>query len=119
MEPKGTRIDDLVRLARQYQLEAEIQETTVEELQRILVAGKLPIAYIDRAVFELPPRQRARHSIRNAIIHNVIPTRVTAKSVQFHDPRLRQIARRSIRLFRQAYVILGGRCVVCSLPVDR
>ena len=52
LEAKGTRIDELERLARQFQLAAEIQETTVEELQWILEEGKLPIAYIDRAVFE-------------------------------------------------------------------
>src|SRR5437867_1068328 len=119
MEPKGIRIDELERLARQFQLVAEIQETTVEELREILADGKLPIVYIDRAVFDLRLRQRARHSIRDAIIHNVIPTRVTAKSIEFHDPRLPQIARKSMRLFRQAYMILGGRCVVCSMPADR
>jgi hypothetical protein len=27
-----------------------------------------------------------RHSIRDAIIHNVIPTQLTARSVAFHDP---------------------------------
>ena len=37
------------------------------------------------------------------IIHTVIPTQLTAKSVTFHDPRLPRITRRTIRLFRQAY----------------
>ncbi len=118
MERKGTRIDELERLARQFQLVAEIQETTVEELRWILAAGKLPIVYIDRAVFELSRRQRTRHSIRDAIIHNVIPTQVTAKSVTFHDPRLPRITRRTSRLFGQAFSSLGGRCVVCSKLVD-
>src|SRR5439155_26289754 len=94
MEAKGTRIDELERLARQFQLAAEIQETTVEGLRGILEEGKLPIVYIDRAVFDLTPRQRAQHSLRDAIIHNVIPTRVTARSVTFHDPRLARIARK-------------------------
>jgi hypothetical protein len=119
MEPKGTRIDELERLARQFLLVAETQETTVEGLRWVLAEGKLPIVYIDRAVFELSPRQRARHSIRDAIIHNVIPTRVTAKSVTFHDPRLPRITRKTTRLFGQAFGSLGGRCVVCSMPVAR
>jgi len=88
------------------------------ELQQLLAEDKLPIAFIDRMVFELSPRQRARHSIRDAIIHNVIPTRVTAKSVAFHDPRLPRIARKSTRLFGQAFRSLGGRCVVCTKPED-
>lgn len=117
MEVNGTPIDELERLARQFRLEAEIEETTVAELRSILAEGKLPIAYLDRAVFELRPRQRARHSLRDAIIHTVIPTRVTAKSVTFHDPRQPQSTRKTVRLFRQAYLSLGGRCVVCSKPV--
>ena len=114
LEEEGTVIDELERLAREFHLIAESRDTTVEELQRILNEGKLPIAYIDRAVFELRPQRRARHSIRDAIIHTVIPTRVTAKAVTFHDPRPPEITRKTIRLFRQAYMNLGGRCVVCA-----
>jgi ABC-type bacteriocin/lantibiotic exporter with double-glycine peptidase domain len=114
LEEKGTLIDELNRLAREFHLKAEIQDTTVEELERILNEGKFPIAYIDRAVFELHPRQRADHSIRDAIIHTVIPSRVTSKSVTFYDPRPPEITRKTNRLFRQAYLALGGRCVVCA-----
>src|SRR6266571_2622238 len=49
MTPKGTPIDELERLARQFGLVAEMQEATVEDLRRILAEGKLPIALIDRA----------------------------------------------------------------------
>jgi hypothetical protein len=45
MEVKGTPIDELVRLARQYHLVADVQDTTVEDLRSILADGKLPIAY--------------------------------------------------------------------------
>jgi hypothetical protein len=95
MELEGTPIDELERLARQFQLLAEIQETTVEELRGILAEGKLAIVYIDRLVFKLRPRQRARHSIRDAIIHNVIPTQVTARSVTFLDPLVPRITRKT------------------------
>jgi hypothetical protein len=116
IERKGTDIKELERLAQQFQLAAPIQETTVEELRQILAEGKLPIVYIDRAVFELRPRQRLRHSIRDAIIHNVIPIQVTPQSVTLHDPLQPRITRKTTRLFRQAFEILGGRCVVCSRP---
>jgi hypothetical protein len=78
--------------------------------------GKLPIAFIDRAVFDLAPQQRLTHSIHDAIIHTVIPVRVTTKSVTFHDPCTPSITRKTIRLFGPAYAVLGGRCVVCSKP---
>jgi hypothetical protein len=116
MQERGTIIDELERLARQFHLVAEIQDTSVEELREILARGKLPIAFIDRAVFDLTPQQRLTHSIQDAIIHTVIPVRVTPKSVTFHDPRPPRISRKTIRLFRRAYSSLGGRCVVCSKP---
>jgi hypothetical protein len=114
MDVKGTPIAELERLARRCGLEARIQDTTVAGLREILAEGSLPISFIDRAVFDLTPRQRARHSIRSAIIHNVIPVGVTAKSVTLHDPRQPNITRKSIRLFRLTYEHLGGRSVVCS-----
>ena len=42
LEPRGTVIDELERLARQFHLVAEIQETTVEDLRRMLAEGRLP-----------------------------------------------------------------------------
>jgi hypothetical protein len=61
-EEHGIPIEELERLAGQHGLEVAIQETTVEDLRRILGQGGLPIANLDRAVFDLNPRQRARHS---------------------------------------------------------
>jgi hypothetical protein len=119
MEALGTPIEELERLARQFQLVAEIQETTVEDLRELLAEDKLPIVYIDRAIFELRPRQRARHSLRDAIIHNVVPIQVTARLVTYQDPRQPRLMRKSTRLFGQAFRRLGGRCVVCSKPVDQ
>lgn len=115
MERRGTPIEEAERLARQYGLAAEIQETTVADLRRILAEGKLPISYIDRAVFDLTPRQRLRHVLRHAKIHVVVPVRLTAASVTFHDPLPPRIARRSVRLFRQAHGLLGNYSVVCSI----
>ncbi len=116
LEPDGTEIGELEHLARQFGLVADIREATVEHLRQILAEGKLAIAYIDRAVFDLNPRQRAHHSIRDAIIHTVIPTQVTGRFVTYHDPRQPRVIRKTTPLFRRAYEGLGGRCIVCSKP---
>src|SRR5262249_18595209 len=109
-------IDELERVARRCGLVANNQDATVEELGRVLAEGKLPIVFIDRKVFDLTPAERTRHSLRKAIMHNVIPVKITGTSVTLHDPRFPQISRRTIRLFRRAYEGLGGGCVVCSRP---
>jgi len=114
METDGTEIGELERLARQFGLVADIQEATVEQLRPLLAERKLPIVYIDRALFDLSPRQRAQHSIRDA----VIPTQVTARFVTFHDPRDPRVTRKTTRLFRLAYEGLGGHCVVCATPEE-
>jgi hypothetical protein len=117
LEEDGTEIGELARLARQFGLVADIQEAAVEQLRQFLAEGKLVMAYIDRAVFTLTPRQRARHLLRDAKIHVVVPTRITAGSVSYHDPLPpARIVRRSIRLFRSAYERLGSHCVVCTKP---
>jgi hypothetical protein len=114
LEIDGTGIGELERLARLFGLVAHVQEATVEQLRQLLAEGKLAIAYIDRAVFELPPRQRAGRTLREARIHTVIPTRVTASAVTYHDPLPpARIIRRSMRLFQSAYERLGSNCVVC------
>jgi hypothetical protein len=114
MEKGGTPIDELERLARQFGLVAEIEETTMADMRRILSEGRLPIAYIDRAIFDLSPNQRSRHSLRDARIHTVVPTHVSAASVTFHDPLPPRITRKSSRLFQSAHRILGSYSVVCS-----
>ena len=90
---------------------------TPEQLHALLAEGKLAIAYIDRAVYGLTPAQRARHSLRAAKLHTVVPIRVSAASVTYHDPLPPgRIVRKSIRLFRAAYERIGSPCVVCSEP---
>ncbi len=119
LDPQGTRIDELARLARQFGLVACVQEVPIEQLRESIAEGKLAIAYIDRAVFDHTPRQRVAHPLRNARIHTVIPTRITAGAVTYHDPMPPARIRRSLRLFRSAYERLGSHCVVCSRPEAR
>ncbi len=113
-ERGGTRIDEVERLARHHGLREEIPVMTVEDLRRVLAKGKWPIVYLDRAVFEMTPRQRSGHRLRQAVIHVVIPTRVTEASVTYHDPLPPRVTRRSIPIFEHAYGILGNHCVICS-----
>jgi Peptidase C39 family len=113
LEARGTSIEELERLARQFQIVAEVREATVEEFRALLWEDKLPIVYIDRAVFELRPRQRARRSLHDAIIHTVIPIQVTSRSVWYHDPRWARPTRRTRRLFGEAFDRLGG--ALCRL----
>jgi ABC-type bacteriocin/lantibiotic exporter with double-glycine peptidase domain len=114
LEETGTPIEELERLARRHGLVAEIRHVTVEGLRQVLAEGKLPIVFIDRAVFELPPAERRHHSLRNAKQHHVIPVKITARSVTLHDPLQTRASRRTLRLFRQAYDALGGVSVVCA-----
>jgi hypothetical protein len=114
MEEEGTEIGELERLARLFGRFADIQEVPVERLPELLEAEKWAMTYIDRAVFDLSPEQRTRHTLRGAKIHVVIPTRISADSVYCNDPLLGREIRRSLRLFRRAYEPLGNRCVVCS-----
>src|SRR5262245_22879132 len=69
IEQRGVHIAELERLARLYNIVAEIQETTIDDLSRLLREGKLLIAYIDRAVFEMTPSQRVAHSHRHPYRH--------------------------------------------------
>jgi hypothetical protein len=117
LEEDGIEIGELERLARQFGLAAAIQEATVEQLRQFLAEGKLAMTFIDRAIFDLTPRQRAQHSLRAAKMHVVVPTRITSGAVTYHDPRPpARIVRKSIRLFQSAYDRLGTCCVVCSKP---
>jgi beta-phosphoglucomutase-like phosphatase (HAD superfamily) len=114
LEPGGTEIGELARLARQFGLAADVEEATVEQVRQLLAEGKQILAYVDRAVFDLTPAQRAKHSLRNAKLHVVVPTRVTGSSITYHDPLPPRVTRRSLALFRSAYERLGSRCVVCA-----
>ena len=81
MEINGVLIEEVERLARQWHLVAEIQETTVADLRRLLAEDKLVIAFLDRKVFDLTPAQRARHSIHDdCAVRGAAPARATGVS---------------------------------------
>jgi ABC-type bacteriocin/lantibiotic exporter with double-glycine peptidase domain len=86
MLPGGTEIEELQRLASRFGLVADIERVTAEQLRRILEEGKLPIAHINRAFFDLASLHRVRRAIRAPLLHAVIPIRLTQHFVTFHDP---------------------------------
>jgi hypothetical protein len=118
LEERGTSIDELERLARRFDLVAHVQEATVEDLRRILDEDRFPIAYIDRAVFDLSAARRRTHRLRDARIHTVVPVEVSGKSITYHDPLYPSVTRRTTRLFLQAYSGIGGLSVVCAPPAS-
>jgi hypothetical protein len=118
MEEGGIAIEELQRAARGYGLVAEIEETKVVDLRRILVQGKLPITYVNRSVFDLRALRHVRQALGNVRVHAVIPTRITADFVTFHDPRLAAIRRKSIIRFACAHQHLGCVSLVCAVPPE-
>ncbi|MGP0067001.1 MAG: cysteine peptidase family C39 domain-containing protein [Isosphaeraceae bacterium] len=63
LEEDGTEIAELERFARKFGLIAEIHEANIEQLRQFLAEGKLAMAYIDRAMFDLPPRLRGQPQV--------------------------------------------------------
>lgn len=117
IEVRGTPIDELERLARLRGLQASIETTTPEDLAQLIAEGHHAIAYIDRAIFDLTPKQRTTHRLVDSIIHCVIPVAVTDRAVICHDPLISdRTRRRSLRLWKIAHGRLGYPSVVCRGP---
>lgn len=115
LEEEGTPIEEVERLARHYGLSASIPSATIEDLHSLLAAGRLPIVYLNRAVFGLRTLQQEHLAIRSYIVHSVIPVRITNSFVTFHDPLPpAAVRRKSIARFAHAHRHLGSVCVVCS-----
>ena len=82
LEPGGTPIEELERLARHFGLVAHIQQTTVDQPRAILGEGRLPIVYLNRTVFELPSLRRLRSAFADPKLHAVIPPRISGRFVR-------------------------------------
>jgi hypothetical protein len=114
LEPGGTPIEELERLATHFDLVAHIESATVDQLQAILAEGNLPIVYLNRKIFELPSLHRLRAAIIDPKLHAVIPIRVSERFVTFHDPLPPRVSRRSIRRFDCAQSFLNHVALVCQ-----
>jgi ABC-type bacteriocin/lantibiotic exporter with double-glycine peptidase domain len=113
MEPGGTAITEVARLAMSYGLEASVQVVEMEQLRSLMADGYLAIVYLNRRIFDLRNVRNIRRALREALIHCVVPTRITNASVLFHDPLHLQPQRRSRRRFAAAQAFLGNTCVIC------
>ncbi|MFL5340512.1 MAG: hypothetical protein ACJ8F7_10210 [Gemmataceae bacterium] len=114
MQPGGTDIGEVERLARVYGLDATIEEATVDRVQSLLAADRLAIVYLNRRIFALRNWGGIRHLIHHAQIHCVVPTRITPASVAYLDPLQPRPQRRTRQRFQAAVDALGRACVVCG-----
>lgn len=114
IEAGGTSIEEVERLARLYGLEASITAAHVAQLRSLLQSEKLAIAYVNRRLFTRRDISNVRQSIRRALIHSVVPIRVTSRFVVFHDPLQSRPQRRSRHRFEAAHGFMGHVCVVCG-----
>ena len=114
MEEGGTDIEELARLAQSFGLVAAVQEATVEQIRDLLRADRDIIAYLNRSVFDLPRLTDLTPALGSRRIHTVVPTRVTARQVTFHDPRLPAVVHKTIRRFEAAQRHLWLVCLVLS-----
>jgi ABC-type bacteriocin/lantibiotic exporter with double-glycine peptidase domain len=109
----GIAIEDVRDLAIRHGLKAELRQLDTVAIEGWLARGIYPIVYLNRAYFDQKqflPRSVAR---RVAIIHAVIPVRVTARFIIFNDP-LPGAPRRVSRLrFEAAQDDVNHWCVVC------
>ena len=71
-------------------------------------------AYINRSVFDLKTLADLSPALRSLRVHSVVPVRVTAGHVTFHDPRLPAVVRKTIHRFEAAQRHLGAACLVLS-----
>lgn len=116
MTPGGTDIEQLEGLARRFGVAAQIQHATVDDLRTILAQGKLPIAYINRAFFDLASLRHVRPAFLKPLQHAVIPICVSAHFVTFQDPLVAGIVRRSRARFDRAHAFLRYVTLVCEGP---
>jgi hypothetical protein len=114
MEPGGTAIEEVTRLAQSYGLNASIQIATADDLRAQLEADRLAIVYLNRRVFDVRDLRNLRLPIREAQVHCVVPIRVTHSSVFFLDPLQPRVQHRSRRRFEAAHRLLEQFCVICE-----
>ena len=114
MEEGGTDIEELGRLAQSFRLVAAVQEATAQQIRDLLHADRDVIACINREVFDLRTLATLAPALRSLRVHAVVPIRVTARQVAFHDPRLPVVVRKSVRRFEAAQRHMRSACLVLA-----
>jgi ABC-type bacteriocin/lantibiotic exporter with double-glycine peptidase domain len=113
-EEGGIYIEELERLARTFGLAASVEEANARQIRELLDAGSDVIAYVNRSVFDLPSLSHLALALRTLQVHAVVPVRVTARHVIFHDPRLPAILSKTVRRFEAAQQHMRSTCLVLS-----
>jgi ABC-type bacteriocin/lantibiotic exporter with double-glycine peptidase domain len=109
----GVNIEDLATVAREYGLQSEILQLDIDSIARWIAQDVYPIVYLNRAYFAKSARISRVAALKSAIVHAVIPIRISRHFVVFHDPRQRDKHRVSKRMFDAAQRDLQYWCVVC------
>jgi hypothetical protein len=113
MQPGGMEIGEIERLAQLHGLSAEIRSATLDEIREIMAGDGLAIVYLNRRIFSIRNLRNLRTSIRESIIHCVVPIRITSREVIYHDPLLDEPQRASRQRFEAAFAHLDHRCIPC------
>lgn len=112
----GVEIQELERLAHRFGLISTARQATAQQIWDLLREGSDVIAFINRSVFDLRTLSRLGAALRRQIGHAVVPVRVTARHVTFHDPHPRSCAiiRKTVRRFEAGQRHMGSACLVVS-----
>ncbi len=112
-QPGGIFIEELVRLAGQHGMDAEIATLNLEQMTERIAIGVFPIVYLNRVHLDRPFPVHRRLALRRCIVHAVVPVKVSAKFVTFNDPLRGRRRRASKHKFEAAMRDLSFWSVVC------
>jgi ABC-type bacteriocin/lantibiotic exporter with double-glycine peptidase domain len=110
----GVDIEDLRDLAASSGLAAVISRLDIVAIADLLAHDVFPIVYLNRAHFDRKRCLPRSAALRTAIVHAVVPIRVSPHFITVHDPLPGMQRRVSRRTFEAAQSDLGYWCIVCS-----
>jgi ABC-type bacteriocin/lantibiotic exporter with double-glycine peptidase domain len=108
----GVDIEKLPALARMYGLRAEIVQLDIEAIAEWINQDVFPIVYLNRVYFEKKGLLERKSALGSAIVHAVIPIRLSAHFVTLRDPRHGKRRRVSKKRFKAVQRDLRHWCVV-------
>lgn len=111
----GMDIEELRNLAKRHALQAEIARLDLVAIAELISQNIFPIVYLNRVHIDKKFPVDRRIALRTAIIHAVVPIRLSSLFVTFNDPFTGTSRRVSRRKFEAACTDLGQWCVVCRL----
>jgi ABC-type bacteriocin/lantibiotic exporter with double-glycine peptidase domain len=109
----GVDIEDLPPLARKHGLRAELVQLDFKTLTAWIAQRIYPIVYLNRVYFGKNVPLSRKVALSSAIVHAVVPVRLSAHFVTFHDPLKGERRRVSRKRFEAAQRDLRFWCIVC------